>query len=222
LAKKGVSPDCSDCHSVKTFSPSSYSIEKHNRSGFALDGSHMATPCFACHKTDEKWNFAITKTRCIDCHENFHKDYIDEKYMPEADCKSCHSNKMWDEILFDHNKTNFQLLGKHKNASCRNCHFEESAGNLCTQQFKGLATSCENCHVDVHFKQFVQENRTDCTRCHTFNNWKAEKFNHSNTRFKLDGEHLGLECIKCHKPSDRLIQDYVVYKLEDTSCKSCH
>ena len=142
--------------------------------------------------------------------------------MPGSDCKSCHSNNIWDEILFDHSKTNFQLLGKHKSASCRDCHFAKSQQGQVAQQFKGLAASCENCHVDIHFKQFEIENRNECERCHTFNNWKAGKFNHDNARFKLDGEHIGLDCVKCHKPTDNLIQDYVVYKFEDVSCESCH
>ncbi len=219
--KNGSAPDCATCHTVNGFSPSSYSIEKHNQTEFKLEGAHMATPCFSCHKTEEKWNFKMTDSRCVSCHENIHQNVLNEKYMPESDCKACHSIEIWSEISFDHNKTNFQLLGKHAQVDCRNCHFSIVEGKE-KQQFSNLAESCENCHEDIHFKQFEVLGKSDCERCHTFNNWLAEKFNHDNARFKLDGKHEGLQCIACHKPTDNLIRNYVVYKFEDISCASCH
>ncbi len=222
LEKNGNLPDCSECHSVETFSPSFYSIEKHNQTNFPLDGSHLATPCFVCHKTENKWYFGNRGTRCVDCHENIHENYLDEKYMPDANCNTCHSNSVWNEILFEHENTNFPLLGKHEKASCRDCHFKEDLGGLIIQQFKTLDASCENCHVDIHFKQFELGLENDCERCHSFNNWKPEKFNHNNARFKIDGEHIGLDCVNCHKPTDDLIQNYIVYKFEDITCASCH
>lgn len=219
--KNGIFPDCNECHSVRGFTSSSFTIEKHNQSGFVLEGSHLATPCFACHKTQEKWNFKINEKRCVDCHENIHKNVLAEKYMPKSDCKSCHNVEQWKEISFDHNKTNFQLLGKHAQATCRSCHFSEVEGTI-KQQFSKLAESCENCHEDVHFKQFEVLKKSDCERCHTFNNWVPEKFNHENARFKLDGKHEGLQCVQCHKSTDDLIRNYIVYKFEDITCASCH
>ena len=56
FAKNGISTDCIECHSINGFSPSSFGIEKHNLTKFELEGSHMATPCFECHKKTEKWN----------------------------------------------------------------------------------------------------------------------------------------------------------------------
>ena len=220
--KNNTSPDCSECHTVETFSPSFYTIEKHNLSGFQLDGSHLATPCFVCHKKEDKWNFANLGTRCVDCHENIHKNYMDEKYIPDANCKDCHSNSIWTEITFDHKRTNFQLLGKHKNISCRDCHFKQNEEGITVQQFKMEIEGCENCHADIHYKQFEIESENKCEKCHSFTNWDAEKFNHNNARFKLDGKHSGLDCIECHKPTDNLIENYIVYKFEDISCASCH
>lgn len=222
FAKNNVSPDCIECHIVSGFTPSTYTIEKHNKTNFPLEGSHLATPCFVCHKTENEWNFSKRETRCVDCHENIHESILDEKYMPNLDCKSCHSVNFWSEIQFDHNRTNFTLKGKHRQTICRNCHFSKENEKLYVQRFSGLASSCENCHSDVHFNQFEKNNKNDCARCHTFNNWKATKFNHSNARFKLDGEHVGLDCVQCHKPTDGLIQNYIVYKFNDISCESCH
>ena len=219
--KNGVTPDCAECHSVNGFSPSSFGFEKHNLLKFKLDGAHIATPCFTCHKKDEKWNFSNLGNRCIDCHENIHKNYMNEKYIPGGDCKTCHSTNEWSEVNFNHNTTEFALLGKHAAVSCRKCHFKPESDSK-QQQFKWENQHCINCHSDVHFNQFEENGKTDCERCHTNDNWKPEKFNHNNARFKLDGKHEGLACIKCHKPTDTLVKNYIVYKFKDISCASCH
>lgn len=54
------------------------------------------------------------------------------------------------------------------------------------------------------------------------NNNDLDKFNHDNTSFKLDGGHLELYCLQCHKSTDNLIRNYKIYKFEDISCESCH
>lgn len=221
LTKNGITPDCAECHSVEGYSPSLFGIEKHNLTKFKLEGSHMATPCFECHKKTEKWNFKIEK-RCVDCHENIHKNYISEKFIPEENCKSCHSTNFWKEITFDHKRTDFELLGKHTQVTCRQCHFKQNEEKLATQQFKWENQVCTNCHGDVHNEQFKENGSTNCETCHANNDWKPEKFNHNNARFKLDGKHEGLACVKCHKPNDDVVKKYIVYKFKDISCKSCH
>ncbi len=219
--KNGVSPDCNECHSINGFSPSHYGIEKHNQTAFKLEGGHMATPCFDCHKKEEKWNFNI-ENQCINCHENIHKNYITEKYIPEDNCKSCHSVNAWKEVSFDHKTTDFELLGKHQTVSCRECHFKNDDGKKVNQQFKWENQNCTSCHNDIHFNQFDISGLTRCENCHTNDNWKPDRFNHNNTRFQLDGKHEGLECKLCHKPTSGLSRNYIVYKFEDISCKSCH
>jgi hypothetical protein len=161
-------------------------------------------------------------TRCTDCHENIHKDFMNEKFIPQGDCKKCHSVSAWNEISFDHNTTEFALLGKHSSVSCRKCHFIPDNENRPKQKFKWENTACSNCHNDVHFDQFIQNGKTDCERCHTNNGWKPDKFDHNTARFKLDGKHEGLACAKCHKPNDTLTRSYIVYKFKDISCESCH
>ena len=222
FAKNGVSPDCAECHSVQGFSPSSYGIERHNQSDFPLEGAHMATPCLACHKTGEKWNFGNMGSRCIDCHDNIHKNYMDARYIPNGDCKACHSVNEWSEIKFDHNTTDFALLGKHNQVTCRECHFRQGTKTKPIQQFKWEKQVCTNCHTDIHFAQFKVNGKNDCLRCHTNTNWKPEKFDHNNARFKLDGKHEGLACAQCHKPVYVGSKEYIEYKFKDISCASCH
>ncbi len=222
FVENGQSPDCNECHTVERFTPSDYTIEKHNLSDFILDGAHLASPCFVCHKTEEKWNFANMKTRCVDCHENIHKNYIDEKYMAKSDCKNCHSVANWNKINFDHKTTNFELLGKHAKVTCRECHFSINKEKNLQQQFVWKNRECTNCHNDIHFNQFKDNGVNNCESCHTNDNWKPDKFDHNNTRFKVDGKHLGLDCAKCHKPNDALLKTYIIYKFENISCASCH
>jgi hypothetical protein len=189
-----------------------------------LDGAHLATPCLSCHKKNpqEKWDFDNMGNQCVDCHKNIHENYMNTKYLADKGCENCHSVSIWNEIRFDHSQTDFQLQGKHTGVSCRECHFMPSPENRLKQQFTWASQSCTNCHMDIHYGQFKNEGKTDCLRCHVFNHWNPEKFNHNTARFPLDGKHKALECNQCHKPNGVSSLNYIVYKFEDISCESCH
>ena len=213
-------PDCSDCHTVENFTHTTYTIERHNLLEFQLKGSHLATPCAFCHKKEETWVFKNMEKRCVDCHENIHKNSISDKYLREGTCLNCHSELAWNQVEFDHQTTNYPLIGKHKEASCKNCHFREK-NEIIQQVFAGLTKNCSACHVDIHHNQFEKNKQTNCEDCHTNNDWKPEKFNHDQSRFKLDGKHVNVDCAKCHKVNAGL-GNYIQYKFKDVSCKSCH
>ena len=222
FVKQDVSPDCSDCHSVNSFTGSSYTIEKHNVSQFPLNGSHSATPCFVCHKKESRWEFREIGLRCIDCHENIHEPYLDKKFYPEASCQSCHGENRWSDIQFDHDKTGFKLEGAHQKETCRSCHFKKDDLGKVHQQFTDLASSCTNCHTDIHYNQFDKNGITHCNECHDFNSWKASKFDHNTTEFILDGAHQQVACNKCHKPLLKQQPSYVLYKIKNFRCEDCH
>jgi hypothetical protein len=223
FASQGVSPDCSACHTVNSFKGSSYTIEQHNQSPFRLEGAHLATPCFACHKKAEKWSFREIGKKCSDCHENIHKTYISEKYYPQADCESCHNVSRWSSVSFDHSKTNFGLSGSHAKKTCRDCHFKAGNDGIVQQQFMGLSTVCSNCHQDIHNSQFDINGITDCSRCHVTVSFKpAAKFDHSKTKFPLDGKHINVACNKCHKEVKNQEKSFVLYKIKEFRCEDCH
>jgi len=180
----------------------------------------LATPCFASHKKEEKWNFREIGKLCIDCHPDLHKSYISTKFYPNNSCNSCHAESKWSDVNFDHSKTDFALNGVHANTACRACHFVKATNIPDQQRFSGLSKSCTNCHTDHHFKQFDVNGSTDCNRCHGNENWKAVNFNHNNTAFKLDGKHQNVPCAKCHKPQTE--EKYIVYKIKEFKCESCH
>ena len=221
FAKDGVSPDCTPCHTVIGFKKFTYTIEQHNQSTFPLNGAHIATPCFDCHKKTEKWAFKKIGKKCVDCHSDIHQNYISTKFYPDKNCKSCHDETIWSKIDFDHSKTKFQLLGEHKKQTCRKCHFTENTTDTIQQKFLNLPVACNSCHDDIHFKQFEKEGKTACNLCHEFENWKAPKFDHNATKFKLVDKHANVSCIKCHKPTTQNNNTYIKYKIK-TSCESWH
>lgn len=247
FVKNGVMDDCKSCHDVNGFSPSNFTTERHNESAFRLEGAHMATPCIACHKKTNEWRFRKIGAKCNDCHTDIHKENLDPKYYPEANCLSCHSVESWRNIVFDHNVTKFPLQGKHKEQSCRSCHdmaqngninagsnsqSQEKAGTASTKQsgtasgaglkFTGLPSQCMECHDDQHAGQFNSNGVTDCKSCHSPEAWIASTFDHNNARFKLDGRHRDIACIKCHPVVEDPIKPYVLYKTGKIKCADCH
>ena len=222
FAEKGISPDCSKCHTTKGFSLFSYSLEQHNLNVFPLRGAHEATACIDCHKKQKDWNFKGIGRNCKDCHNDIHKNLIDEKYYPGEECKICHNTINWDDISFDHSKTDFNLTGAHVNQKCKNCHLTIGSDGAGQQKFSGLSTNCSACHEDKHFKQFEKNGSTDCAECHNTYSWKASNFDHNKTDFKLDGKHVNVPCVKCHNPQQEWPNFYVKYKLKVFTCESCH
>jgi len=222
--KNKVRTDCKECHTTKSFVGSSYTIEDHAKTNFPLEGAHMATPCFVCHKpkAEQKWNFRLKSERCTDCHDNKHENKISQKYYPENNCLSCHNNDTWKRVKFDHNKTKFKLLGAHSEVSCRKCHFKTNNG-IEEQKFMGIKTECVECHTDKHAGQFNNNGKTDCLKCHQNLNWKPVKFDHAKTKFPLNGKHANVACVKCHKPKTiGGTANVIEYKLKSYTCESCH
>ena len=105
--------NCVDCHSENGFQTFIFSIEKHNKTKFQITGAHLATPCESCHYQQNNWQFKGIGIACISCHENIHKNELKIEFIPDNNCSFCHQTESWNTINFDHNKTNFPLLGKH-------------------------------------------------------------------------------------------------------------
>ena len=223
-----ISPDCKECHTVyEKFTYTTYGFEEHQKSKFALEGSHLATPCSACHLNEEEnWVFKTVGSNCVDCHEDIHKDLISDKYYPSQDCENCHNIESWAAVEFDHGLTEWELEGKHSALSCRECHFviSETADTI-TQRFNALADGgCVDCHENVHGEQFMVNGTTECTRCHaTSQSWNVDNFDHNKTKFPLEGRHAEAECKACHKETiypDNIQR--VEYKIVKFECIDCH
>lgn len=218
----GKPRNCSECHNEFGFLPSKFTIEKHNRLEFPLSGSHLAVPCVSCHFKEENWDFTGLGERCIDCHENPHGSELTEKFMPASDCSYCHDSSAWATIKFDHNLTKFRLEGRHLDVSCGSCHRSGESLDEFQYKFVNLGTECTVCHKDPHYSQFLKGSTSDCLRCHTFENWKAGRFDHNKTNFSLEGAHQKLECSQCHKRVEVNGNSFIQYRLESFKCASCH
>jgi len=222
FATAGRSPDCVECHAETGFSPSLFTLEDHAKTAFPLDGGHLATPCFACHLTGDKWRFKDIGNRCVDCHEDVHKGEINTKYYPLQACENCHVTTAWlGDNKFDHNQTTFALQGEHLNTACAACHQQDAEKPH--GRFAGLAQACTACHENIHGNQFEKAGQTDCTRCHSFAaGWEATYFNHNLTPFPLTGKHAEVACSACHL--ETVVQGVatVTYKLERFECRDCH
>ncbi len=221
FTKNSVVKDCRNCHNEQGFSPSLFTIDDHNLSKYKLAGSHLAVACKQCHYKENQWKFKSIGINCQDCHQNVHGKEIAEKYFPGNKCESCHETKNWQTISFNHTGTGFELLGKHKTASCAACHYQQIDGKK-EFHFASLNKNCEQCHKDIHNGQFRSNGISLCEKCHAFDNWKPVNFDHNKTKFSIEGAHEKLECSKCHKKVDENGSQYIIYKLKDFKCASCH
>ncbi len=227
FTKNNIVENCKHCHTVESFKITTFTIGEHDKTKFKLTGSHLAIACESCHyKIKQKqWHFKDIGINCIDCHSNVHGTEITKKYMPDNNCTACHSTDNWNQITFNHNLTSFKLEGMHDSTSCINCHEEKSGTGKITFRFVSLKSNCTNCHKDIHFGQFDSEKHGSlpvCENCHGFNNWKPVKFDHEKTSFPLKGAHEKVKCLLCHKTVSENGNVFVMYKLKEFKCASCH
>ena len=191
-------PKCETCHVEKDWKTITFDHDRDTK--YLLKGKHKTTKCESCHKGHlykEK-----TQTTCLACHkkDDKHKGNYGEK------CESCHVERDWKTITFDHDRdTKYLLKGKHKSTKCESCH----KGPLYRDKLK---TTCYACHQkdDKHKGQ----EGTRCEDCHNERSWKETKFDHDLTRFPLLGRHAKVECKKCHLTPE--------YKNARSDCAGCH
>jgi len=196
----------------------------HAKTGYKLDGKHATLACNRCHNREknapaERSNI-LTKDlnrsylglsqSCTSCHEDKHHGTLGPR------CEQCHNSTDWKVgKTFDHSKSKYPLTGAHVNVSCQKCHTQGSDG---MPRYVGLKFGrCADCHSDPHHGAFKQT----CEECHTTVTWKktpslTTKFDHSTTKYPLEGKHQEVGCETCHHGSD--FKKPVAFKL----CADCH
>ncbi len=217
--------ECGACHGEDGFRPTTFGIEAHASTQFALVGRHQATPCGGCHAGERpRLAFRVQRQRCADCHENPHGEQF-AREMRAGGCASCHTALDWRQPNIDH--STWPLTGAHQAAPCNACHSPTAADrtNGRGASYRGVPRRCEGCHDDVHAGQFrLSDPVKGCDACHGTAQFRIRRFDHApRTGYALEGRHERLECAKCHAPAElRNGAQAIRYRLGYQACADCH
>ena len=227
--------ECIVCHSDHhgvNFDPIRFDKKtfNHNATGYELKGAHKTKvkDCKECHKADNIANQAVKQkvrtflgldSKCLTCHDDYHQKTL------SGDCASCHNfEKFKPASLFDHNDTDFNLVGAHKKVNCDECHKSEMRNGKKFMKYSGVAFSnCNSCHKDPHKGDFG----TNCKSCHNEESFSrispTKNFNHSTTGFELEGKHKQITCKKCHENVSGNSGNFKEFaKFKEINCLTCH
>jgi hypothetical protein len=185
---------CDTCHSMDTWQGARFDHALF--ANFPLLGAHASLACTSCHVGGR---FAGTPSDCFSCHVTDFTNVQNPNHVAanfSHDCAQCHTTATWANATFDHSKmTSFPLTGAHASVTCAQCH----VGG----RFAGTPTACVGCHL-TDFNNTTNPNHvqggfpTTCDTCHSTTNWQGAKFDHSTTRFPLNGAHTTVACEQCH------------------------
>ena len=224
---------CEQCHDGATFKTSNYTLAKHQKSNFPLDGGHQAVACVDCHKAPlgtKVIPYHFSQVTCVTCHEDIHKGQFDKRMAAPGPagkplgCEACHSTKEWKDLSkFDHSQTDFPLLGSHRAVACADCHKPPNMElNLVHVDFAKAEKTCVGCHENPHSDQFG-DRASNCEGCHNNNKWKPSLFDHDKTKFPLKGGHEDVACSACHQLKKMVNETEVLfYKPTPIACEACH
>jgi len=229
---------CEECHTVGGFRPSTFTLARHQKTGYPLAGAHAAVACGECHEEKGAAHPAAGRFRfagrdCATCHQDPHQGQFRERMLAAkagggtAGCEGCHTVRGWHDVTrFDHASTSFALAGTHRGVSCGECHRPAEAKlGIRSVVYKKAPEECVGCHEDIHGGQFVGVAAMGgCGRCHGVSKWKPVKFDHDrDSTFKLAGAHQGVACGQCHTTrQERKGKLVLVYKAAPRECSSCH
>lgn len=206
--------DCLTCHDKGSFKTAKFN---HEQTRFPLRGKHSALNCVKCHPRGEK-NKKIAFANCSDCHR---RDPHSGQFG--QDCQTCHVVDGFEKVSFNHDNTIFPLTGKHAAVACQKCHTKKNAAG--STVYKSLSKACNDCHADVHLKQFSG----NCDACHSTQGFSgaALNFNHqTDAVFPLLGKHAMISCQKCHVKTRMIFPagqgETVLYKPIAVQCFNCH
>ncbi len=203
--KQYTNDKCLDCHKmagVIDTKPRAISEFHGANSRFPLTEGHKSVECAKCHP-----NNVFTNTP-LQCGPKCHPDELHKGTLGK-DCLECHTGGKWEARLFDHDtKTNWPLVGNHKDVLCEGCHPRRDFANN-----RGKGVTCFNCHAkdDVHAGALGNQ----CERCHDPSGKLS--FNHNKREYSdwpLLGEHKKVRCADCHTS--------IHFKPTSRECGPCH
>lgn len=233
FAQRGDGGRCESCHSEQGWSPSTFGLADHAKTGFPLVFPHQNVACVSCHvPAGDKTRFKLSFARCTDCHRDEHEGQFSAAPWRNR-CEQCHKGatfKTSSYTLEQHQSSGFPLTGSHEAVPCNECHKPAAGSQLALYHFDNL--SCTTCHEDAHKGQFAERmamvdsagKPLGCLACHSTTEWNdLAKFDHSQTRFPLLGSHRAAPCAECHRPPNlELTMVHVMFSEAPTRCADCH
>jgi hypothetical protein len=240
----GAQQDCSACHTVEGFTPSTFDVARHAESTYPLQGRHAKVSCRGCHGSREgAFRFRLNSSRCTDCHEDAHAGQL-KRRADGGECSSCHTVQAFSDVRFtvaDHENLRFPLWGAHADAECRHCHPRRSSGETAPRlgsagvplHFDSF--ECVACHVEPHGETLGRRDE-DCLRCHTASGFTPSLVDlamHDRFEYALDGSHRAVACFDCHgalkekRPRSTLMDaarlwPVLSFRVADRTCAGCH
>lgn len=221
----GKAVDCAACHQVAGFVKSTFTVDQHQGTGFALAGKHLQVSCTACHtpaplaqgaKPGSNVRFRAPPGGCAGCHADAHGGQLARLPGGNA-CARCHTDAGWQAVGFpaaDHATLGWVLDGRHAQVACRACHGLTRPGlpppaNLphgtASVLFAIRDTACAACHFDPHLGRFATRGTLPipggCSACHTtaaFRPSSMDVIRHALVGFPLEGAHRAAPCVACH------------------------
>ena len=233
FAKRAGGVRCESCHTVEEWSPSTFSVADHAKTGFPLVFPHATVKCASCHvPARAATKFKIKFAACVDCHKDQHEgQFAGEPWRNR--CEQCHNGATFEATNFTlakHQESAFPLTGGHMAVECDECHKPLAGTKVIPYHFNQL--SCTTCHQDVHNGQFAERMASlgktgrplGCEACHSTHDWKdTAAFDHGKTNFPLLGSHRATACIECHKPPNmELTLRHVDFAKTPVNCSDCH
>jgi len=212
---------CEACHGEDKFKGADRF--DHTRGGgagrarYLLDGKHRDAPCEKCHTSrgiQGRWR-GLTFGKCDDCHRDPHAGK-----MGSPTCASCHVTTGWKDISKDavrtHSRFGFPLEQRHI-IPCAKCHGPKID--------KKVESRCDACHKQPHQNRFGMR----CGDCHDAHAWalrpgaRFDASTHDKTRYKLEGGHQPVRCVKCHESGKGYANRWqLAHQPEDKRCVVCH
>jgi len=192
--KGSLGTRCQSCHAVSAPDwKAGLKTRAEHKTG--LEGGHAKLGCNDCHKNGQHLKEAVA---CKGCHDTAHGG-------TKSNCAVCHQIEGWKPAKFEHSECACKFPGKHITFSCEGCHPK--------WKFTDTPTLCSGCHL----KDLKHERNGECSLCHSALSWKRrDVFDHNKrSKFALTGEHLEVDCSRCHKVAGQ-------WKGAPKDCKSCH
>jgi len=198
--------------------PAHAQIETLVMPGKVIEGhAEYESECALCH---QKFERGKQRALCLDCHEDIAADiekpagfHGRSRRAGAAPCARCHTDHEGrdadivnlDEDSFDHDFTDFPLLGKHADTECTECH---AAG----EKHRDAPDDCFACHEENN--PHGDTLGTACGDCHSPVEWLDVEFDHDSTGYPLVGKHQEPACLDCHEDD--------TFQNTPTDCYDCH